>query len=204
MKQTAKFISIIFHPLLLPVYAIIFIFSQHQSIYFISFEAKKSIVIIFFILTFVAPVLSILLMKNFKMISSIYLHERKDRFLPYSIVISYYLICYLVFQKVPVKFPFYINDILLIASISTLITFIFNFKTKLSAHAVSVGSFITYAIFFIKIQYQQTFYYAILFLLIAGLIGFSRLFLNRHNPQQVYSGFIVGSSASLIYILTLL
>ena len=41
----------------------------------------------------------------------------------------------------------------------------------------------------------------ILLFVIAGLVGFSRLKLNAHNPFQVYLGFVVGAGSLFLTII---
>jgi membrane-associated phospholipid phosphatase len=94
---------------------------------------------------------------------------------------------------------FYI--ILLCCSLSLIATSLINLVWKVSAHMVGIGGVIG-AVIALSVQLDTDFFYILSSLiLLAGLLGYSRLKLNAHTPAQVYLGFVVGFLPQMIIIL---
>ena len=69
---------------------------------------------------------------------------------------------------------------------------IINIRWKISAHMIGIGG-LTGALLCISILLEVYITpYLVYALLIAGLIGSSRLILKAHTPLQIYVGFAVG------------
>jgi drug/metabolite transporter (DMT)-like permease len=163
----------------------------------------KSMIIIFFIMTFIAPLLSILVLYNLKIITQFEISNRKERIIPYIVTGVFYLATYLIFSFFPYKLPPAIISVILISTVSVFFTLILNFIFKISAHSMGIGSVTGLLVIFYSIfQSGQSIHLAVLFLL-AGIIAFARLKENSHTPFQVYagyiSGFIIGLGSYFIY-----
>jgi len=203
-KALAKIFSYIFHPLLLPVYAVIlfFIFPSYLSHY--QYEYKRIIVLIIFLMTFIFPVLILLVLLNIKTISNLNLSKRTERRYPYAIVSIVYITAYYILINFPAGIPNPISNFILIAAIIIFIVMLINFKMKISAHMAGIGGFIGY--FYIFLLKENTgyvlfsligvnitvAYFLMLLLLIAAITATARLSLNAHNPQQILVGFLIG------------
>ena len=80
-----------------------------------------------------------------------------------------------------------------------LIYFLLNWKV--SAHMAGMGGIIGAIIAFsIKLSVNMVLALMI-FILIAGLVGFARLKLNAHTPGQIYTGFMIGLLTQLLLVL---
>ena len=73
-----------------------------------------------------------------------------------------------------------------------LLSALINIKFKISAHMVGIGGLLGSLISLsYLIKFDMTYFY-IAAIIIAGLIGTSRLYLKEHRPYQIYTGFLLG------------
>lgn len=188
----AKVISYLFHPLLIPTIGLWFIFRSPSYISFIvTSELQRALYIVVFIVTFVFPVLSSLLLLILGRIRSLEMETPEERRIPYLLTAIYYSLgYYMLTTKVPL--PEQLNLLLLGASISVVLTMLINIKWKISAHTIGVGGLIGALLGFAHQLHVNIIDDLILVLLIAGLVGYARLRLNAHNQSQVYAGYLVG------------
>jgi len=99
-KWPAILVSYLFHPVLVPLYCIAFIVYIHPS-YFTGFSGKEKIytLLISAVNLVFFPLLTVLLLKALGFISSIYMHSKKDRIIPYIACSIFYFWAYLVFRN---------------------------------------------------------------------------------------------------------
>ncbi len=211
-EQIAKIFSYIFHPLFLPVYAVIILFYLPSYLSHYQFVYKKGIVLVVFMSTFVSPLLVMLILLNLRVISDLQLSKREERFLPLAIIGAIYIASYFIMLRLPVGVPSDISNFLLVSSIVIFIVLLFNFRTKISIHSAGTGGFISYfLIFFNKENMSETLFSVIIFnftaihfftllILIIGIIMTSRLILKSHNLKQIAIGFLVGFFVGILSI----
>ncbi|MCF8230029.1 MAG: hypothetical protein K9G58_16110 [Bacteroidales bacterium] len=199
-RTTAKIISYLFHPLLMPTYVMAILLNIHA--YFalvIPQEAKWRIIFLVFAITFVFPVLITYLMIRIRLIRSFEMHSREERVLPLITTVVFFYLAYYLIKEVNIS-PLY-SYFAIGATFVAVITLILNFFWKISIHMMGMG-----AVFGTLLGLSLTFYISIpnlifLSLLIAGLTGFARLKLQAHKPPEIYIGFL--SSAVIMLLLFL-
>ena len=190
MKGAAKFISIIFHPLLIPTFGFLILFNSGTYLSFLDFDFKKMIFIIVVLSTCLIPLSLIPFFLYQKMIFSIHLPEKKARFVPLGITLLLYVFCYMLIRKVPIP-PLY-HAFCFASIIAVLLTLAITLKWKISLHMVGLGGLtglISFLIFSMRVNLE---FYLIMTVIAAGLAGTSRLFLDAHRPSQLYAGFVLG------------
>jgi len=191
MKQVAKIISTLFHPLIIPTIGLIIIFNTNSYInYAIPSELKKVVLILVGISTLVIPLLTSLLFLNKKLINSLEMETRNERIFPYSFTIIFYIFTLFMIKKYPI--PPIIFNFIVGATLSVILAFIINFRWKISAHMIGIGGLIGALISVSLLLGVYIIPYIIGGLFIAGLLGASRLVLEAHTPAQIYIGFVVG------------
>ena len=99
LRLPAKLISIIFHPLFIPVYVGLFLIYEVRLFPGQDATHKLFLVIQFFVSYTLLPLCSILLMKGLGLIPGIYLREQKDRILPYVVCEIFYFWVWYVFKN---------------------------------------------------------------------------------------------------------
>jgi len=191
-KFTAKILSYILHPLLLPTYTIIFIFLLPTYLQVFPFVFKRAMVVIFFILTFIAPALALLVLYNIGAIKNLNMNSANERKLPLAITSAFYVSTYIIFQLFPYKMPDPIVSLTLVSAIAVTAAFFINLAYKISAHTIGTGSIIGYLLVFFYNSNTGSSIILIILITILGLSAFARLKENSHNPFQIYTGFLVG------------
>jgi membrane-associated phospholipid phosphatase len=199
MKIAAKIISHVFHPLIMPIIGLTIIFNTDSYInYAVPQELKQAVLILVGATTFIIPLLIALLLLNRKLINSLEMETRRERIFPYSITISFYVFTLYMLKQAPV--PAIVFNFIVGATLSIIIAFVINMKWKISAHMIGIGGLVG-ALLCVSILLEIYITpYITLSLLVAGLIGSSRLVLRAHTPSEVYTGFIVGVVCQLVVL----
>ncbi len=190
-KFIAHLISYIFHPLLIPTYSFILLFQMKSYIsHVIPLNAKITIIAIVFLNSFILPVLMILFMKYRKLITHLSLENKRERTLPYIVTAIFYFSTYYLLKKFHLPSVIYI--FMLGSAALVIVAMIVNFWWKISAHMIGIGGLVGAFIglsFFLSMNMGML---IALMILVAGLIGFSRLKLQAHSQAQIYTGFLLG------------
>jgi len=191
MLAFSKIISIVFHPLLLPTYAFIFLNWAYPYLFFnLDIINKTRLFVTIFINTFIFPMIAMVIMKKLDFISSLHLPDRKERIIPYIAIIAFYFWTYLVVKNLSVGG--FINDILFGVSLSIFLVFFLNGFYKISAHTTASGAFVGLTFFLAFNSVYNIEIPLMIVVLIAGMVGTSRLYLSAHSVFEVFSGYAVG------------
>jgi hypothetical protein len=201
-NRIASLLSAVLHPLILPTLGMIILFNLNTYLsYSIPGQAKKFILLIVFINSAIAPVLSILLLKKTGFIKDVMLDERSERMLPLLLSAIYFFITYYLLRKValPSLLYFYIIG----ATVLVLLTLIITYRWKISIHMVSMGGFTGFLISLALLLHIDIDWLLILTFLASGLLGTARVKLNAHDLPQVFAGYVMGVGVMLILFLYL-
>ena len=202
MMRLAQVISILGHPIFMPLYAFgLLIYTNPYINMMISTGSRYFIITILVVFTITLPVITALLFKLFGLIDSVFMKTTKERMWPFIITLIWYYMGYQLFNKIQV--PQSLN-LLMIGTISVIsVAIIITIRWKISIHMLGIGGVIG-AIIGIsqRFQFDHSLLLIVLFLF-AGLIGYSRLKTKSHNFQQIYIGFIIGLAIEWICVLYL-
>jgi len=193
MRLFLRVISYVFHPLFTPIFGTLayFAFAPYSSL-----EQQSGNILPIFILTVIIPIIFFLILKNLKLITTIFAPSIKERKYPLLISIGLYLM--ILYKVIPQN---YISELyfffvgLLTASIAILLLLFLKFKT--SIHLLGMGSLL---LFFIglSIHFEINITLAIgTITLLSGLVATSRLYLKAHTIPELIIGFIVGACSQL-------
>ena len=199
-KKFAKLISILFHPLLMPSYALLLLFStDYYFVLILPLQYKYLILSFVFITTFVLPSIMMIILLKAQMINSLQMESRKERILPLFIVSGFFFATFYFLRDAPQSSIF--NLFMLGSTILVLLSLLINYVTKISVHMVALGGvFGTFT--GMALTFNQDIKYLIfLIILVAGFTGFARLKLYSHSPAQVYLGFLLGAGFMLTMFL---
>lgn len=189
-KYLTKTLSYIFHPLLMPTIGLIILFNTGTYVSYMQFEAKKFIILVVFLSTFVFPLIFLPFFLYRNLIKSIKLEERKERYYPFVLTLIFYFAAYYILNVFPI--PQIILSYIFGSFISVLILFIVTLKWKISAHMIGIGGLIGMLLSVsIKFSIDLQFYIMLSFF-VAGLIAYSRLYLKTHTSYQIYLGLLSG------------
>lgn len=191
-KSIAHIVSVLLHPLLMPVYGLILIFQSGSSFMLqIPYEAKRLILIIVAINTLALPILVLPIFRKMNIIKSLQMESHRERILPIMFTLIPYIFSFYFLKRLPI-----FNEISLFmlgASFAVLASLVISIWWKVSIHMIGIGGLagLTFALMF-NMNFSSV-SYLIISILLAGIVGWARLNLNTHNPSQVYVGFAVGS-----------
>lgn len=199
MYRFSKFISYALHPLLLPTY-IFFILLQSDAYfnYRIPHQVQYILLGTVFVITFLFPFLSCMLMMKRGVIKTIEMETNQERLFPYMVTTIYFFASYFFMKEMHLSSVFY--KVQLGAAISVLLATAINYKWKISAHLVGIGGAagVFYAINnLLLINY---FFEFTAIVLVAGILGTARLLHGAHTHAQLYAGFALGFLCQLIVL----
>lgn len=190
-QRIATFISYLFHPLLMPSYLLWIVF--HTDTYLQLALPQKLQYIIYglvVITTVLIPVsFSIILLRG-GYIKSLHLDTKEERRLPYLLTCIFYFATFYLLKQAQI--PSLVTLLFLGATLALLASILINMKWKISAHMVGIGGVIG-ALAGLSLRLFLNYQVLLLALIIlAGIIGTSRMLLKAHSPAQIYSGFCLG------------
>ncbi len=195
-----KLISIVFHPLLLPTYTVLYFFIAPSYLNLYPTALKQAILLMIFLSSFIAPMLFILILYNLNKISTIQIYDAKERHIPFIISFIFNTITFLILLKLPIEIPSIILCVFVVVNINLLIVLFLNRNFKISTHMIGMGGMVGYLFIFHVINNIEFVSPLCILLLLAGVVGTSRLKLNIHNSAQIYSGFLLGLISGLCSI----
>jgi hypothetical protein len=196
----AKVISVIFHPLFMPLYGMIIIFTAPTLFWYIPFKVKKILLFVVATNNVLIPVSLMPFFRYRNIISSWAIETRKERRIPLLAVSFFYSITSFILFRLQI--PLFIKSFIFATAVLAITVSVVNFWWKISLHSVGAGALAGLVIVLSLNMMVPLTWFLIPVLLISGLILSSRLRLNTHNPPEVYLGFITGIIG--MYLLMLL
>ena len=209
LRYTALLFSFVMHPIFIITYMLILLILINPYLFGVSsigdFEVKKLILVIFLMTVFI-PGFAIGMMKAVGLVNSVHMNEREERYGPFIATGIFYLATFrylLYYPQVPLAFKIFVLG----SCIGLFVAFFINLWSKISLHAVGMGGLIgmiviTMALFsydsvMIPMSVFGTLHVSTVILLMAGIIlagivGTSRLILEAHEPIDLYGGYMVG------------
>ena len=197
MRHILRSISVIFHPLIMPIVGVIFYFTKTPR--FIDTEVIWAKLVSLSILTIILPILLYFLLKTLGKVNSIYLRSTKERIIP---LILNTMVIILVIQRILRPDPYielyYFFVGILISTLTCLILALFKFKA--SIHMIAISGvfmfFIALSIHF-SININGT---LALMCIVTGAVATSRLHLKAHTYPELIMGIVVGVFPQLILV----
>ena len=191
IQISAKIISSVFSPLMMPTYGIILALSL-TILHLVPLTTRLGIIALVMLMTAIIPSAVIRSLSMYKIIKNFALTERTDRLIPYIVTLLLYIATAIYLYMA--NAPSWVYGFMIGASVTIAITAIVNHWWKISAHSAAAGGLVAFSfvIATLPTASQSLLWLLITAILCAGLIGSSRLILNRHTPAQVYLGFLNG------------
>ena len=196
----ARVMSMVFTPFYLPILGLMALFFlSYLNQYLTSYKLLVLAIVYFF--TILLPTLLIHLYRNYHGWSLIELGTRERRVVPYVISILCYFICVYLMQQMHI--PYFIRSIVISALIIQIICALINVWWKISTHTAAIGGVAGALFVFSEVfRFNPTWWFCVV-LILAGLLGSSRMILRQHTLPQVVVGFLVGFICSIVAILKL-
>lgn len=195
---SAKVLSTLFTPFYLPIVGLgsLLLFSYLNML---PWMYKLFLLLMVYLFTILLPTVLIRLYRRYQGWSLIELGNKERRMIPYVISIVSYLCCYYIMALTHV--PHFMGSILIAALVIQIMCAMVNLKVKVSTHTAAIGGVAgALAAFSMIFRFNPVGWLCIVILL-AGVVGTSRMILRQHSLHQVILGFLLGVACSLVSVL---
>lgn len=194
---TARILSMVFTPFYLPLVGLIILFLfSYMSLLPLGY--KLFMLLFVYMFTVLVPSLLIHLYRHYQGWSPIELGHRERRVVPYIISILCYCGCFFYFESRHV--PRILSIVLMAALVIQMLCALINVWWKISTHTAAIGgltgAFLSFAE---KFSFNPTWWLCVV-LIIAGMVGTSRMILRQHSLSQVVVGFFLGLLCAYLII----
>ncbi len=188
--SVAKVISLLFHPLFMPLYGLLIIFSAPTLLGYLPLAVKKILLVIITINNVLIPLTLLPFFRFRNVISSYAIEDRKERIIPMLAVTFLYSVTSIIVYRLQI--PVFLKTIIIATAFLSLGVTLVNFWWKISVHSVGAGALVALVFFLSVKMYTALTWHLIGVILVGGVVLSSRLRLNSHTPAQVWAGFALG------------
>jgi hypothetical protein len=197
--QLSKLISIILHPIFMPLLALHLTLKALPSVAFAISQYLNYIYGIVICCTIILPLLSIFFLMRKGRVGSLEISNHKERSLPLFITALWMSLGFFMLNNILFYAPILKAEIIGAILIILFAAIISKFW-KISLHLLGIGGVVGV---FIALQLITggVLYLLIIFILLSGILGVARIKQKAHNHTQVYVGFLLGMSVELITLL---
>ena len=193
-------ISAIFHPFYLATVGLIFLFIfSYMSV--LPMYYKLSVLGFVYLCTVLLPAWLIRIYRKYQGWSLIELGSRERRAVPYVIAIVCYLLCYYIMNLLHI--PHFMSSIIVAALAIQVVCAFVNLFWKISTHTAAIGGVAGALFVFGEFFGFNPVWWLCLVLILAGVLGTSRMILRQHSLAQVLAGFFVGLICSVLGLIYL-
>ncbi len=193
LRGVANVISVIFHPVFMPVIMSLVIYKLAPA-GFAGLQPKQLglMLISIAVSTVLFPLFSILLMKPLGFIDSYRMPTAKERTIPLMVIMIFYFWISHVFNNMAGVVPLALKVLLLGNFWGIIIVFLVNIFTRVSMHTSAAGGMIGIVAVLLIISPANMILPFFAALITAGIIGSARMVLGAHQRGDVWLGYIIG------------
>lgn len=194
----ARFFSAIFSPFYLQLVglAILFLFT---NLSYYPLLAKLVVMALAYIFTILLPTMLIRTYRNYHGWTPIELGRRERRLVPYAISIVCNFSC-IYFMRL-LHIPHFMGSILIAALFIQIICALINTRWKISTHSAAIGGVSGSILAFAHVFIFNPSWWLSIVVIIAGIVGTSRMLLRQHSLGEVIGGFLIGALTAFLVIL---
>lgn len=189
----ADIISVIFHPVFMPLVMAIVVYKLAPW-GFVGLTPKQ-VGLLFLNIGFTTlffPLFSIALMKPLGFIGSYKMPTARDRTIPLMATMIFYFWVSHVFNSMSGIVPFALKVLLLGNFWGIILIFLINIFTKVSMHTSAAGGMIGIILVLMMISPVNFVTPLFVSLILAGIIGTARMILGAHERGDIWLGYIIG------------
>jgi len=190
LKKAAEFLSVIFHPIFIPLYGLLIIFGSPTLLSFIPIQLKRLIFVVVIANNVIIPLALAVILYARGAITTFNARDRNERIILLTFsLLMYTLTAFLLLRlQVPSLFKAYFISIAVVTLITLMITTVY----RISLHAAGVGGLLV-LIIFMTILYDNSMIWQLASVIIAGgAVMSSRIYLDDHSPAEVWTGLLAG------------
>ena len=185
----ARVLSMVFTPFYLSLVGLIALFT-FSYLSLMPWAYKLTVLTLVYLFTILIPTLLIHFYRNDHGWTLIELGKKERRVVPYLLSIVSYFVCYYVMHRFNI--PHFMSNILMAALIIQILCALINVWWKISTHTAAIGGVMGALQAFAVIFGFNPIGWLCLVLILAGMVGTSRMILRQHSLRQVCYGFLLG------------
>ena len=185
----SRVVSMVFTPFYLPTLGLLALFS-FSYLSLLPFQYKAIVIAIVYFFTILLPTLLIHVYRRHQHWNLIELGQRERRMVPYVLSILCYFTCVYIMRSLHI--PHFMSSIVVAALCIQIICAIVNGWWKISTHTAAIGGVVGALVAFAAIFGFNPLPGLCITIIIAGILGTSRMILRQHSLSEVVSGFLVG------------
>ena len=202
-------ITIVFHPVFLPVYVVVWDFFSRPKVYpmvynfFMPFDMKFKWVLLYSGFLAVLPVLMLVLARMLRLVHTITLNSVRDRENFFLIMGVYYWCVFYIFSDSDDDESF--RPSILLVGVMSVVAFLASLLSmptfKVSIHTAGMGAICGLFVMFSVIFEGYFIPELVTMLVLSTVVMLSRILLNAHHYYELISGWVIGllSSVGLFY-----
>jgi len=199
MKTSARLISYLFHPLLMPTLGLLILLNSGTYISLLEPAAKRAILFVMALGTLLFPMIMVPVFYYRNLVNNLQNPSREERLIPMLIIFILYIITFIYFIRLPLSKI--IHSYALSITLSLLFLVLISFRVKLSTHMTGLGGLTGLVIALILLYGTPLLGILLLTLFASGLTGTARLWLGEHRSVEIYSGYLLGFTVVLATLL---
>lgn len=191
MNYIARGISYVLHPMLMPIYMLFFIFNGDSifALYTPGMTKLYCYIVTLFALLLM-PLVSLPIFRYCGLIKNFDLDDKQERVYPILTAVAFAFLGFWLLGLV--AYTNIVQQLFLVLIILLSAFSVITLRWKISMHMTAIGGICGF-LFVLGLKYTGDIRGSfILMLLLAGILASSRLYLKKHNPLQIYLGFLFG------------
>lgn len=194
----ARVMSLVFTPFYLPTVGLLALFSL-SYLSLLPFGYKLQVMGIVYFFTILLPTLLIHIYRRHQRWTLIDIGRRERRMVPYVLSILCYFTCVYIMKQIHI--PHFMSSIVIAALGIQIVCAVINAWWKISTHTAAIGGVVGAIFVFAAIFGFNPIPWLCITILLAGLLGTSRMVLRQHSLAEVVVGFIVGVVVGMTLLL---
>jgi membrane-associated phospholipid phosphatase len=197
---TARVVSMLFTPFYLPLVGMMALFS-FSYLGLMPWGYKLQVLTLVYLFTILLPSVLIHLYRRYRGWTLIELGHKERRAVPYVISILCYFFCIYLMDLLHI--PHFMGSILYAALFIQVVCALINVWWKISTHTAAIGGVAGALFVFGELFGFNPVWWLCVVLILAGILGTSRMILRQHSLLQVIVGFVVGIVCSVVGLIYL-
>ena len=197
---TARVVSMLFTPFYLPLVGMMALFS-FSYLGLMPWGYKLQVLTLVYLFTILLPSVLIHLYRRYRGWTLIELGHKERRAVPYVISILCYFFCIYLMDRLHI--PHFMGTILYAALFIQVVCALINVWWKISTHTAAIGGVAGALFVFGELFGFNPVWWLCVVLILAGILGTSRMILRQHSLLQVIVGFVVGIVCSVVGLIYL-
>ena len=178
----SRVVSMVFTPFYLPTLGLLALFS-FSYLSLLPFQYKAIVIAIVYFFTILLPTLLIHVYRRHQHWNLIELGQRERRMVPYVLSILCYFTCVYIMRSLHI--PHFMSSIVVAALCIQIICAIVNGWWKISTHTAAIGGVVGALVAFAAIFGFNPLPWLCITIIIAGILGTSRMILRQHSLSEV-------------------